>query len=122
MRSAYGFVIRALAERELTVSELAEALDVSKQAASVKIGEMEALNLIKRRRDNDDGRRQLLGLAPKGRRVAKRAKATSLELERELVRRHGRQAVDCCRDVLSGMIESQEGGANLAFNRSRAVW
>jgi len=122
MRSAYGFVIRALASEELTATELAELLDVSKQAASIKIGEMEALKLIERRRDPDDGRRQLLRLAPQGRRVFKRAMATSLELERELVRRHGRAAVDACREVLSGMVERQGDGGNLAARRSRAVW
>ena len=122
MRSAYGFVIRALAEQELTITELAETLDVSKQAASVKIGEMEALDLIVRRQDPNDGRRQLIGLAARGRRVAKRAMATSMELERELVRRHGRDAVDSCRTVLAGSIERHEDVANLAARRSRAVW
>jgi DNA-binding MarR family transcriptional regulator len=122
MRSAYGYVVRALAQREVTATELAETLGVSKQASSIKVAEMEALNLIARRRDPTDGRRQLIGLAPKGRRVARRALATSRGLERELVRRYGREAVDTFREVLSGMVERQEDVANLMAGRSRAVW
>ena len=122
MRSAYGYVIRALAQREMTATELAEVLDVSKQAASLKIKEMETRNLIERRRDPDDGRRQLLGLAPRGRQVAERAMASSLALERELVREYGRPAVDSCREVLTGFVDRHGESANLSESRSRAVW
>jgi DNA-binding MarR family transcriptional regulator len=122
MRSTYGYVIRALARGELTATELAETLGVSKQAASIKVAEMEALDLIARRRDPTDGRRQLIGLAPKGRRVARRAMAASLELERELVEHFGREAVDTLREVLAGMVERHGDVANLMAGRSRAVW
>src|SRR3954466_15346849 len=48
MRSPYGFVIRALAREPLGLTELAEYLGVTKQAAIKVVDEMEARGLLVR--------------------------------------------------------------------------
>ena len=69
MRAPFGFVIRALAERDRTLTELAALLDVSKQAAIKVVDEMEARASSRREPDPADRRRKVLTLTEKGRAV-----------------------------------------------------
>ena len=46
MRPAWGYVIRALHDRPLPLTRLAELLDVTKQAAQQTIDEMQAAGLV----------------------------------------------------------------------------
>src|SRR5262245_18456595 len=73
MRSAFGFVTRAVDAEEPTVTHLAELLGVSRQAASKLADEMVRLGFLLRTRDPADRRRVRLRLSAKGRRARERA-------------------------------------------------
>src|SRR3954451_16431254 len=98
VRSAFGFVIRAVAAEEPTVGRLAELLGVSRQAASKVSGEMVRRGYLLRaaapaRRRRTALRRAAarparrgtrLRLSAKGRGVRERAAAESEAIEAEL--------------------------------------
>ena len=84
MRPPFGFVIRALAEAGLTLTELAERLGVTKQAAIKVVDEMEANGFVERRPAPGDRRSKILALTERGRDVRRAALATSHRIEDEL--------------------------------------
>ncbi len=51
---------------ELTLTELTEILDVSKESLSISLKRMEQAGLIERKKDEADKRRQLLSLSDQG--------------------------------------------------------
>src|SRR5262245_23830813 len=69
MRAQFGYVIRALTERERTLTELAGLLDVTKQAAIKVVDEMEARGFVERVPDRADRRAKAIRLTEKARRV-----------------------------------------------------
>src|SRR3954451_8087655 len=100
MRPSFGFVIRALAERDRTLTELAELLAVTKQAAIKVVDEMETRGFVERRPDPADRRAKVLRLTDKGTRVRRAALTASRRMEAELRRELGDDAVDAMRAVL----------------------
>jgi DNA-binding MarR family transcriptional regulator len=118
MRPAWGYVIRALHDEPLPLARLAEALDVTKQAAQQTVDEMAAAGLVVRRADPDDRRRKLLALTAAGRRVRATALAVSADLEAEM----GPQRARAMRGALLGMIERHGDLEHVAARRSRALW
>jgi DNA-binding MarR family transcriptional regulator len=100
MRSPYGFVIRALASEPLGLTELAERLGVTKQAAIKVVDEMEARGFLVREPHPADRRAKVLALTGKGERVRRAALAESRRMERELRRALGDEDVDALRRVL----------------------
>src|SRR4051812_3259621 len=84
VRSAFGFVIRAVAAEEPTVGRLAGLLGGSGQAASKVPDEMVRPGYLLRAADPADRRRTRLRLSAKGRRVRARAAAESEAIEAEL--------------------------------------
>jgi DNA-binding MarR family transcriptional regulator len=119
MRPSFGFVLRAVAAEEPTVSRLAELLGVTKQAASRLVDDMVELGYLRRSERADDRRRKRLHLSPTGQRIRDKALAESQEMEAELRHRFGAAAVDDLRNVLIGFVESHGGGEELAAQRSR---
>src|SRR5262249_8884562 len=62
MRAPYGFVIRAIAAEPLGLTELADRLGVTKQAAIKVVDEMEARGFLERRPNPVDRRAKVLAL------------------------------------------------------------
>jgi len=120
MRPSFGFVLRAVAAEEPTVTRLAELLGVSKQATSRLADDMVELGYLERLGDPDDRRRTRLGLSERGRRVRARALFESAAIEDELRERFGASQVEHLRTLLIDFVERHGGGAELAANRSRA--
>lgn len=58
--------LRALAQHRMSVSKLAELLDISKQGAAQIATDMERRGYLARRPDPDDGRAWLLELSERG--------------------------------------------------------
>ena len=121
MRPSFGFVIRAVAAEQPTVSRLAELLGVTKQAASRLADDMVSLGYLDREGDPDDRRRTVLRLTVLGERVRVRARAESAVMEAELRERFGDEQVEVLRALLTDFVERGGGGAELAANRSRAT-
>jgi MarR family transcriptional regulator for hemolysin len=122
MRAPYGYVIRALAERPLRVTELAEMLGVSKPAAVKVVDEMERRRLLRRVPLKGDRRSKVLRLTDKGERVRSAARHESRELERELRAELSDEDVDAMRRVLLRFLELHGGLEEAQAGRARAPW
>jgi DNA-binding MarR family transcriptional regulator len=120
MRPSFGFVLRAVAAEEPTVSRLAELLGVTKQAASRLVDDMVTLGFLQRSELPGDRRQKRLHLSPTGERIRVRALTESREMEAELRQRFGDAQVDILRTLLIDFVERQGGGDELAAQRSRA--
>ena len=120
MRNSFGFVLRAVAAEQPTVSRLAQLLGVSKQAASRLTEDMVSRGLLSRGGDPNDRRRTPLQLTELGERVRARALAESDAMELELRRRFGDSTIEQFRTVLTEFVESHGAGAELAASRSRS--
>jgi DNA-binding MarR family transcriptional regulator len=122
MRTPFGFVIRVLAERDRTLTDLADLLGVSKQSAIKIVDEMEAREFLTRHPDPEDRRVKLLRLTDKGRKVRQTALAASHSIERELRRRLGDPDVDALRAALETLLARHEALEHARAGRSRAPW
>jgi DNA-binding MarR family transcriptional regulator len=109
-------VLRALHERPLTLTALADLLGVTKQAAAPVVDEMAGLGLVERRPDPADRRAKLLALTAAGRGARERALAVSAALEREI------PDADALRAGLLALIEAEGRGEDVARRRARPVW
>lgn len=122
VRSNHGFVIRALAESDLTLTELAARLDVTKQAAQKVVDDMERRHLVERQASATDRRAKTIRLTPLGLAVRKTALAESRRMERELRDELGPDAVGAARRVLE-LFVAQGGGIDEArAGRARPIW
>ncbi|MGZ4181078.1 MAG: MarR family winged helix-turn-helix transcriptional regulator [Solirubrobacteraceae bacterium] len=122
MRAPYGYVIRALTDRDRTLTELAGLLGVSKQAAIKVVDEMEARGFLTRATSPDDRRVKLLHLTTKGRKVRRAALAASRKIEQELRAELGDAAVDDMRGALEQLLARHDALADARAGRSRAPW
>jgi DNA-binding MarR family transcriptional regulator len=122
MRSSFGFVIRALAERDRTLTELAELLSVTKQAAIKVVDEMEARGYLERRADPADRRVKVLRLTSKAKRVRRAALTASQRMESELREDVGDEEVAAMRRALLRLLQRHGALADAVAGRSRAVW
>ena len=122
MRAPSGYVIRALADGDRTLTELAGLLGVSKQAAIKVVDEMEARGFLTRTTSRGDRRVKLLHLTAKGRKVRRAALAASRKMERELRAELGDAAVDDMRVALEQLLARHDALADARAGRSRAVW
>jgi DNA-binding MarR family transcriptional regulator len=114
-----GYVFRALADRPMTVSDLAGRLRISKQGAGQIIDDMERRGYVERRPDPSDGRSRLVYLSERGTAALATARRFHQRYERRLVREHGAAAVATLRAVL----ESMAGGVeNTVDPQLRALY
>ncbi len=120
MRSSYGYVLRAVAAEQPTVSRLAELLGVSKQAASKLADDMVTAGFLQRGGDPADRRRTPLQLTELGAQVRSTALAESQAMELELRARFGDAATDQFRLLLTDFVQRHGGGPEIAARRSRA--
>ncbi len=119
MRPSFGFVLRAVAAEQPTVSRLAELLGVTKQGASRLADDMVNLGYLERNEDPADRRRTRLRLSAAGERIRARALAESHAIEDELRQRFGNTKVRHLRALLTDFIEHHGGADELAAQRSR---
>ena len=117
MRTPTGFVIRALARAPLGLTELAEYLGVTKQAAIKVVDEMEARGFLIRDPHPADRRATVLVLTPKGLAVREAALRESGRMESELRADLGDADVDAMRRVLVRFAEQHGDAAG-----ARPVW
>jgi DNA-binding MarR family transcriptional regulator len=120
MRPSFGFVLRAVAAEQPTVSRLAALLGITKQGASRLADDMVSLGYLVRTDDPADRRRTNLRLSPTGERISARALAESHAIEAELRQRFGDTQVEHLRALLTDFIERHGGGEEIAARRSRA--
>ncbi|MGW0245721.1 MarR family winged helix-turn-helix transcriptional regulator [Nocardia goodfellowii] len=97
---SYGYVFRSLDRRAMNISELADRLTITKQGAAQLVDEMEKRGYVERRPDPGDGRAKLLYLSQKGNSALAAARRFHRDTERELVEKHGAEAVRTLRALL----------------------
>jgi DNA-binding MarR family transcriptional regulator len=122
MRPTFGYVIRALSDRDRTLTELAELLGVSKQAAIKVVDEMQARGFLTREPHPTDRRVKVLRLTDKARTVRRTALRASRRLERDLRRQLGDTDVDAMRRALLELLATHDSLDAALAGRSRAVW
>ena len=115
---SFGFVFRSLAERPLSLVELAARLGVTSQGALKIVAEMEERGYVVRQDDPDDGRVRRMALSVRGRAALREARRFHLSAERRLVQSVGAKQVRAAREVLSAMVE--QGAADPASRTARA--
>ncbi|OJF13606.1 MarR family winged helix-turn-helix transcriptional regulator [Couchioplanes caeruleus] len=82
LRPAHGFAFARLAGPGATVVQLAEHLDVTKQAASQMVEELAKKGYVERRPHPDDARARLVVLTEKGRACTRAADEAAAEILR----------------------------------------
>jgi DNA-binding MarR family transcriptional regulator len=122
MRPSFGFVIRAVAAEEPTITRLAEMLDVTKQSASGLADGAERAGFIERVAVEGDRRTRHLRLTAKGRKVRTTALAASDQLEGELVDGLGASAVAGLRAGLLAIVSQSGALDDVLARRARLVW
>jgi DNA-binding MarR family transcriptional regulator len=122
VRSNHGFVIRALGDGSLTLTELAARLGVSKQAAQKVVDDMERRRLLERVPSSTDRRAKGIRLTSRGHKVRRTAFATSEQLEAELRIDLGDEAVDAARAFLEHFVEENGGLEDVRAGRARPIW
>jgi DNA-binding MarR family transcriptional regulator len=104
-----GYVLRALHGNPLTVSALAERLDVTKQGAAQIVDDMVARGYVERRPSPTDRRSRPLFLTDRGQRALATARRFHRRYERGLVRDHGVDALTAVRTVLTAIAGQSDG-------------
>src|SRR5262245_53385928 len=122
MRSAFGFVLRAVGEDGATLTELAQRLAVTKQAAIKVVDEMERRGFLERLPHPGDRRAKVIAPTNLGRRVRKTALAAGRGMERDLRRAAGDRDVDALRRALSAFLDQHGGHDEAVAGRARPVW
>jgi DNA-binding MarR family transcriptional regulator len=79
LRPTHGFVFARLAPAGATVTEIAEHLGFTRQAASQIVDELERRGYVERRPHPDDARARLVVLTPRGRQCTEAAGAAAAE-------------------------------------------
>ena len=98
-----GVVFRALAQQRMSVSKLAELLEISKQGAAQIATDMQRRGYLARHPDPEDRRAWLLELSERGTAALAAARAFHHRYERGLVKRSGTEAVAVLRSTLAEM-------------------
>jgi DNA-binding MarR family transcriptional regulator len=122
MRPSFGFVIRAVAAEQPTITRLAEMLDVTKQSASALADEAERAGFIEREAVPGDRRSRHLRLTVKGETVRATALATSRQIEHELVAEFGATGLGAMRAGLLALVTASGDLDRVLARRARLVW
>jgi DNA-binding MarR family transcriptional regulator len=121
IRRPFGFIFRAVAKDGATINELADLLEVSKQATSKIIDDMEARGYVTRFESPDDRRSKIVRLTERGTRAMQTALRLNRELEASLESRVGPKAIKAMRVALDTF--AKEGNPELyAQRRARPFW
>lgn len=116
LRFSHGFVVQHLIGAERTIGELAARLQVTQQAASKTVAELEGLGYVERVADEADARVRRVRLTRQGQAAVTRSRRSRAALQRRLVARHGESALAACQAVLAGVLETL-GGAEAVRGR-----
>jgi DNA-binding MarR family transcriptional regulator len=98
-----AYVFRALDAESLTITELADRLGVTKQAASQVVDDTRRRGYLERRPDPRDGRAWRLALTARGVEALAASRRFHAAYEERLAREHGADRVAVLRALLSAM-------------------
>ena len=120
LRPAHGFAFQRIARGGATGSELAAFLDITKQAASQMIDDLESRGYVLRRPDPDDRRGKQLVLTPRGYDCLRESAAILGAIEAEWAALLGTERLATLRADLRRLLAATAGGA--MPTQFRPVW
>lgn len=100
VRPAHGFAFARLAPDGATITQLAEHLDVTRQAAAQLVDELVAQGYVQRSRHPDDARARLITLTSRGWACTRAADAATADAVRPWVAILGEQRLRALQDDL----------------------
>jgi DNA-binding MarR family transcriptional regulator len=121
VRSAFGPVLRALRERDTTLTSLAAELDVTKQAVNRVVDDMRAAGLVSQRGDPADGRARILSLTARGHAMVDAAIEIGSAYEQTLAGSLGAERARLLREALEGIVQQAGATGELAARRVRSI-
>ena len=119
LRFSHGFLVQRLIDSEQAIAALAQALDVTQQAVSKTVAELEGLGYVRRRPDPRDARVRLVSLTDRGRGAVEAAREERAAVVEELRERLGPRRVDAATRVLREVLEVHGTGAAVRARRVR---
>jgi DNA-binding MarR family transcriptional regulator len=122
LRPVDGYLFRVIHEQgRATVSEVAEILGVSKQAASQAVQSLERRGYVVVEADGDDGRRRIVRLTDRAESVRTSAIAFARSVEEELADELGAARVAELRQSLEALIALRADDASPLVQRLAAI-
>ncbi|HSP78633.1 MAG TPA: MarR family transcriptional regulator [Myxococcaceae bacterium] len=118
LRHAHGFVFQHLLEEPRSISELAVLLEVTQQAASKTVAELEQLGFIEQT-PSEDARVRRVRLSARGRAAVEKGRASRAELQTRFERSHGKRAIEDARELLAKVLASLGGAEAVRARRIR---
>ena len=119
LRHAHGYVFQHLLGGPRSISELAGLLEVTQQAASKSVAELEGLGYVEKT-ESEDARVRRVALSARGRASVEKARALREALQRRFERQHGARAVEEARRLLADVLTSLGGAEAVRTRKVRA--
>ncbi|MFB4271748.1 MarR family winged helix-turn-helix transcriptional regulator [Nonomuraea sp. GTA35] len=116
LRVSHGYVFQHLVEEARTIGELAVRMEVTQQAASKVVAELEGLGYVERVPDPRDARIRRVRLTGRGRAAVAAARRARAAQENRLAERVGPERVEECRALLAELLD-ELGGAGAVRRR-----
>jgi DNA-binding MarR family transcriptional regulator len=117
LRFSHGFLFQHLVEGERTIGELSAGMEVTQQAVSKVVTELERLGYVERLEDPADARVRKVRLTARGRAAVEGAREGRAALERMLAKRCGQREIDQVRRTLAEVIRALGGEAAIRTRR-----
>lgn len=118
LRHSHGFVFQHLLGGARSISELATLLEVTQQAASKTVAELEQLGYLEET-PSPDARVRRVALSARGQAAVEQGRAIRAELHKGFERAQGRRAVDEARKLLARVLASLGGAETVRARRVR---
>jgi DNA-binding MarR family transcriptional regulator len=120
LRFADGFLFQHLVEEPVTIGVLAERLDVTQQAASKSVADLERRGYVARTADPGDARARLVALTARGEAAIEGARRHRAALVAELGERLGPRRVEAASRLLTDIVADLGADAAVRGRRVRA--
>lgn len=118
LRHAHGYVFQHLLGGPRSISELAALLEVTQQAASKTVAELEQLGFVEPAA-SEDARVRRVRLSERGQAAVEKSRALRAELQERFERSHGKKAVASARKLLAQVLASLGGAEAVRSRRIR---
>lgn len=119
LRHAHGYVFQHLLGGPRSISELAGLLEVTQQAASKTVAELEGLGYVEKT-ESDDARVRRVALSARGWAAVEKTRAVRAGLQKRFERQYGARAVEEARKLLAEVLTSLGGAEAVRTRRVRA--
>jgi DNA-binding MarR family transcriptional regulator len=104
LRFGDGVIFQHLVDNDVTVTDLAERMQVSQQAASKAVADLRDRGWVQQRVDPQDARARRIGLTERGRAAIEAGRRIRSDLVAETAALHAAPDLQATRRVLAGVI------------------